>query len=387
MTRIIPPSDAPPPPRTRLGLVVPGLGHLLVGEWAPGAGLLGQGMVLAWAAVAGVPRLTEVIWPEGRLAWHGLVACVGWFGIAAITWWTAWRRAYPRTLSPAERNTNAQIALRAFRSHRTGMLGLCGAALLVTLTVLTPLLAPFDPLAIDVGPAKLPPGGPHLLGTDDFGRDLLSRLLYGGRISLTIGFVAVSIAATIGTSVGAIAGYFGGLIDRALMWVVDLLLALPHLVLLITIVGLFRLQGSANLFLMVVVLGFTSWMGVARMVRSQVLSLKQQEFVLAARALGLTDARIVARHVVPNALAPVIVYCSLAIGSTMLAEASLSFLGLGVPPPTPTWGVMVNEGREPLRSAPWIATFPGLAIVFSVMSFNLLGDGLRDALDPRLRRG
>jgi peptide/nickel transport system permease protein len=265
------------------------------------------------------------------------------------------------------------------------MIGLSGVAALVTLTLLTPLVAPYDPIQLYVGPPLAPPSAAHVFGTDGFGRDLFSRMLYGGRISLSIGLLAVSIAATTGTLVGAIAGYFGGIADRALMALVDLLLAFPHLLLLLTITGLFRLEGVANLVLMVVVLGLTGWMGVARIVRSQVLSLREQEFVQAALALGLGHRRILLGQILPNALAPVIVYCSLAVGSTMLSEAALSFLGLGVAPPTPTWGVLVNDGRDVLGSEPRIATLPGLAIVAAVMSFNLLGDGLRDALDPRLR--
>ncbi|MEC8425252.1 MAG: ABC transporter permease, partial [Myxococcota bacterium] len=187
------------------------------------------------------------------------------------------------------------------------------------------------------------------------------------------------------TAIGAIAGYFGGVVDKGLMWFTDLLLSLPRLVFLLAIIGMYRAAGAQSIFLIVVVLGITGWMGIARIVRSQVLSLKEQEFVQATRALGLKPARIILRHIIPNALAPVIVYASLAIGSTILVEASLSFLGLGVPPPTSTWGAIVNDGREYLRTAWWITLFPGLMIVVAVMSFNLLGDGLRDALDPKLR--
>jgi peptide/nickel transport system permease protein len=202
---------------------------------------------------------------------------------------------------------------------------------------------------------------------------------------MSIGFVSVFIAATLGTTLGATAAFLGGLVDRAIMFVTDALISLPRLVLLITVVGLFRVKGPWAIYLMVVVLGFTAWMAIARIVRSEVLSLKQRDFVQSARALGYSSSRILFVHLIPNAMAPVIVYCSLAIGGTMLAEASLSFLGLGVPPPIPTWGVMVNDGRETLRSAPWTSLFPGLAITMAVLSFNLLGDGLRDALDPKLR--
>ena len=387
MTAIVQTSRFDAPPITRAGLLLPGLGHLLVGEWIHGVGLLALDVLLFGSALAGFPRLGSVLFsgPSGSLAIHPVVAVVSWFGLAAALWFVAWRRASPRVLTDEEYNSNRQIFLRQMNRHRTGMIGLFGVSFLVSLTLLTPLIAPYDPIAIEVGPQLAAPSWQHPMGTDDYGRDVFSRLLYGGRISLTIGFVAVTITATIGTTLGALAGFAGGVVDRALMWLTDLLLALPQLVLLLTIVGLFRVQGAKGIFLIMFIIGATSWMGVARIVRSQVLSLRQQDFIQAARALGLSTQRILFRHLIPNAMAPVIVFCSLAIGSTMLLEAGLSFLGLGVPPPTSTWGVMVNDGRDPLRHAPWIATFPGLAIVLAVMSFNLLGDGLRDALDPKLR--
>jgi peptide/nickel transport system permease protein len=256
---------------------------------------------------------------------------------------------------------------------------------LVLMAVLTPFIAPFDPDQIDVGERLAAPSWAHPMGTDEFRRDLFSRVMYGARISLSIGVIAVSLSASIGTAIGAIAGYYGGWADKLLMWVTDLLLSLPRLVLLMAIVGLFRAAGAQTIFLIVVILGLTGWMGIARIVRSQVLSLKEQDFIQATRALGLPDSRIIVRHLVPNTLAYVIVYASLATGSMILVEAALSFLGLGVPPPTATWGSIVNDGREYLRGAPWITFFPGVLIVFAVLSFNLLGDGLRDALDPKLR--
>lgn len=275
---------------------------------------------------------------------------------------------------------------RRFVRNRAGVLGGYLVLVLILLALITPLITPFNPLLIDVGGQLSAPGWRHLMGTDEFRRDIFSRVMYGARISLAIGFIAVSISATLGTAIGAISGYFGGLVDQALMWVTDLLLSLPRLVLLLAIIGFFRAAGAQSLFLIVVVLGLTGWMGVARIVRSQVLSLKEQAFIQAARGMGMPTRILLMRHLIPNCLAPVIVYGSLAIGSTILVEASLSFLGLGVPPPTPTWGNIVNDGREYLRSAWWITMFPGGMIVFAVMSFNLLGDGLRDAMDPKTRQ-
>lgn len=387
MTVIVRTRPISAPPVTRAGLVVPGLGHLLVGEWIVGTGMLLLDAVLLVSARSGFPRFGALLFDgtSGGVVIHPIVALASWLALAVGLWWTALRRAWPRPMSVEEYGTNRQIFLRMMTRHRTGMIGLFGVLFLIAVTLLTPLIAPYDPIAVDVGTKLSPPSRAFLMGTDEFGRDVFSRLLYGGRISMTIGFVAVSIAATLGTTVGATAAFVGGVVDRALMFFTDTLLALPQLVLLLTIVGLFRVQGTRGIFVIVVILGFTAWMGIARIVRSEVLSLKQREFVQAARALGLSPTRILMRHLVPNALAPVIVFCSLAIGGTMLAEAGLSFLGLGVPPPTSTWGVMVNDGREPLRSAPWIALFPGIAITLAVLSFNLLGDGLRDALDPKLR--
>ena len=375
------------PPLARAGLALPGLGHLLVGELVVGSGLLLLDAILAWAAISGGPRAADILFggPSGSVSPHGLLALASWPIVAGVLWFTAYRRAFPRPLTEEAFNSNRQIFLRTLARHRTGMMGLFGVIFMLLITLFTPLLAPYDPDAILVGTKNLPPSAEFLMGTDGFGRDVFSRLLYGARISLSIGFVAVTIAATLGTTIGSVAAFAGGFIDRALMFLTDGVLALPRLVLLLTIVGLFRFKGPAGIFLIVAILGATGWMGVARIVRSQVLSLKQQEFVQAAQALGLSSTRILFRHLIPNALAPVIVYCSLAIGSTMLAEAGLSFLGLGVPPPTSTWGVMVADGKDALRNAPHIAFFPGVFIMLAVLSFNLLGDGLRDALDPKLR--
>jgi peptide/nickel transport system permease protein len=266
--------------------------------------------------------------------------------------------------------------------HRSAMAGLLVIGVLILLALLAPALAPHAPDIQNLPNRLAPPGSPgHPLGTDELGRDMLSRLLYGARISLAIGFVATAIAIVVGTLLGAVAGYLGGKIDSLIMRFTDVVLAFPRLVLLIMIVALF----SPGITLIIVVLGLTQWPSTTRIVRGEVLSLREREYIQAARALGMGSSRIILRHLVPNVLAPVIVAATLGIGNTIVLEAGLSFLGLGVQPPTASWGNMVADGRQNLIGAWWVATFPGLAIVFTVLAFNLVGDGLRDALDPRLR--
>ncbi len=270
---------------------------------------------------------------------------------------------------------------RRFRANRMGVLGLIVFLMFACVALLAPMLAPYVPSA-QTDPAHeryQPPSIEHPMGTDKFGRDVFSRVLYGTRVSLTVGVAAVFLAAIFGMLYGAFAGYAGGWLDDFCMRVVDGLLAFPRLLLLLTLLAVF-----ANSFLLVVaVLAATGWMGVARLVRAEVLSLKEREFVQAAVATGAGRARIIWRHLIPNALGPVIVAATLRVGLVILLESYLSFLGLGVQPPTPTWGAMVFEGRDVLLSAWWVSAFPGLAIVMTVVSCNLLGDGLRDAVDVK----
>lgn len=268
-----------------------------------------------------------------------------------------------------------------FRRNRLGLAGAVIVLLLYLVALLAPLLTPYDPIELGDVPQMryLPPSADHPFGTDKFGRDIYTRVLYGSRISLSISFLAVSISILVGSIVGAAAGYFGGFIDSLLMRIVDSLMAIPRLFLLLTCVALF----SGSLWLIVLLLGVTGWMGTARLVRGQVLSLRTKDFVRAAEALGAGDRRIVFRHLLPNTLTVIIVSATLRIGGIILAEAALSFLGLGVPPPTPSWGQMVFEGREALLAAWWVSAFPGLVIAVTVIGYNLLGDGLRDAFDPR----
>jgi peptide/nickel transport system permease protein len=270
------------------------------------------------------------------------------------------------------------IARRRFLGHRQAMLGLAVLIVLVLLSLLSPVIAPLDP-SVDLASRLQPPSAASWLGTDDAGYDMFRLLLAGSRVSLLIGFLSVAIAITLGTVMGAVAGYAGGWADGLLMRIVDLFLSVPRLVLLITAVALLR----PSIALIVIVLGLTGWMGVARLVRGQVLAVREREHVLAARALGYRPLRILFRHILPNVLTPVIVAATLGIGNAILAEAALSYLGLGVQPPDTSWGLIIFSGQDRMLDAWWITAFPGILIALTVMAFNLVGDGLRDALDPR----
>jgi peptide/nickel transport system permease protein len=344
-------------------------------------------LVLGWGFLLSILFLART--PISNLRTMPRVPVDMWVALASLVlllvgaaWWTA--RTLRRRGQTRERGDSQwSIAARHFRKNKLAIAGLVVMLLLYVLTLLTPLIAPYAPAEMGkiVTPDAMGPSMQHWFGVDKFGRDILSRVLYGSRISLSIGFIAVAISITLGTLVGALAGYYGGWVDSLLMRLTDVMLSFPRLVLLIVVIALFE----SSIWLVVIVLGLTGWMGTARIVRGEVLSLREREFVQAARALGMGDGRIIFRHVIPNTLAPVIVSATLGIGQTILTEASLSFLGLGVRPPTPSWGNMIADGRDALTQAWWISTFPGLAIVFTVIAFNLLGDGLRDALDPRLR--
>jgi len=369
-------------PALALSALLPGTGHLLTGAWARGILLL-----FLWGALLGLAFFS---W-ERIAAVPGRPGIEGWIAVATLTLgllavWAyamhdltigARRRAEPRG------DSQWAIAARHFRKSHLALIGLALIIVFYLVALLAPLLAPFDPIEQgDLATMRyLPPSGDHLLGTDRFGRDVLSRILYGARISLAIGFIATAISVTLGTLIGAVAGYFGGKIDAILMRFTDMVLAFPRLVLLIMIVALFE----PSLTVIIAVLGLTQWPSTTRIVRGDVLSLREREFVHAARALGMGRGRIILRHIVPNVMAPVIVTATLGIGNTIVLEAGLAFLGLGIQPPTPTWGSMIADGRDNLIGAWWVATFPGLAIVLIVLAFNLVGDGLRDALDPRLR--
>ena len=270
---------------------------------------------------------------------------------------------------------------RRFFRHPTAAPGMFVLAFFVTIAVAAPAVAPFPPYyQIDIARPNQAPSARHPLGTDPLSRDVWSRLAYGARISLGIGTLAMVVAVTVGAAVGAVAGYFRRWVDAALMRLVDVALALPRIFVLLMAVALWE---HLPLWVLVLLIGLTGWFGTSRLVRAEVLSLREREFVAAARALGAGSGRIIFRHVLPNAAAPIIVSAALGIGSVMLLEAGLSFLGLGVPSPAPSWGNMIADGLPKMAVAWWSATFPGLAISLVVMALNAVGDALRDALDPR----
>jgi peptide/nickel transport system permease protein len=268
-----------------------------------------------------------------------------------------------------------------FRRNRLAMSGLLMVGGLFLVSLAAPWLAPYDPSFIDLKQVLMPPSADHWLGTDPLGRDVLSRIIYGSRVSLKVGFVAVGLATLIGLIVGALAGYYGGWVDLALMRFVDLMLCFPSFFLILAVIALLE----PSIWNIMVVIGVTGWMGVARLVRAELLSLKERDFVLAARALGASDARLILRHLLPNALAPVMVSATLGVAGAILTESALSFLGLGVQPPTPSWGNILTAGKDNIEIAWWLSVFPGLAILITVMSYNLLGEGIREAIDPRLK--
>jgi ABC-type dipeptide/oligopeptide/nickel transport system permease subunit len=262
--------------------------------------------------------------------------------------------------------------------------GVVVVVLLVAIAVAAPLVARHDPLHVDLMQQLRAPSGTHWLGTDVQGRDVWARLVYGARVSLAVGLLSQVIALSLGVTFGLIAGFYGKWIDEIVMRLADVTLAFPTLLLLVAMVA--ALQPSLGVVL--VTIGLVGWAGMARLVRAQVLVVRQLEYVQALRALGARDVRIVLRHVLPNVIAPVVIAATLGVAGAIMAEAALSFLGLGVAPPTPSWGAMIAEGRDltQLRNAPWTSLFPGVAIGAAVLGFNMLGDALRDALDPRYRR-
>lgn len=275
-----------------------------------------------------------------------------------------------------------QIAWRRFLKHKLAIIGAVFALGLSLMAVLASIIAPYPFDRISLSTRWVPPSFPHVFGTDELGRDVLTRIMYAGRISLTVGYVTAISVALIGSVVGAVAGFYGRFIDSILMRTVDMLHSIPTLPLYLILAALIPGGGVARIVLIFTVFGWTT---TARLVRGQILTLRGLDFVEAARAMGASETRIILRHLIPNALAPVIVAATLTVGGAILAESGLSYLGLGIQPPTPSWGNMLQRAQEYLWNASWLAVFPGILIFITVLSFNFLGDGLRDALDPRLK--
>lgn len=284
-------------------------------------------------------------------------------------------------MAPAARGA-AREFWRTFSRNRLAVVGAVVVGVLVAVAMLAPWLAPWDPNRLDTKRILTPPSRSHWLGTDQLGRDVLSRVVYGSRVSLAVGFVSVGIATAIGVLLGAMAGYQGGLVDNVIMRLVDLMLVFPRFFLLLAVLALLR----PSIWTIMAIIGLTGWMGVTRLVRAEFLTLREREFVVWSESSGAGALRVVLRHILPNAIAPVLVAMTLGIPAAILTESGLSFLGLGVQPPYATWGNILNDGKDVLEIAWWMTLYPGLAILITVLSYNLMGEGIRDALDPRLRQ-
>ncbi len=254
--------------------------------------------------------------------------------------------------------------------------------LLLVVSLIAPLIVPFSPSEINAWEVLAPPSLGHWFGTDDLGRDVFSRVVYGARISLLVGFVAAGIAVLIGTLIGLLAGFYGGWIDSLLMRVVDIMFCFPAFFLILAVITFLR----PSIWYIMIIIGLTGWMGVARLVRAEVLSIREMDYIMAARCIGCSDRRLIFRHILPNAVSPALVAATLGIAGAILTESALSFLGIGVQPPTPSWGNILTSGKDYIEFAWWLSLFPGLAILVTVLAYNLLGEGVRDAMDPRVKQ-
>ena len=271
--------------------------------------------------------------------------------------------------------------LRRITKHNIALVGLIILVPMFFCAVLAPLISPHNPVEPDLKNILIGPTWSHPFGTDTLGRDVFSRVIYGSRISLLVGFVSVGIATLIGIMIGAVSGYTGGILDELIMRFVDLMMCFPTFFLILAVIALLE----PSIWNIMIVIGLTNWMGIARLVRAEILSIKNKEYVLAAKAMGLPKRRIIFGHVLPNALSPVYVVATLGIGGAILTESALSFLGIGVQPPTPSWGNILTQAKDNIEVAWWLSLYPGLAIFLTVMGYNLLGEGLRDIFDPRRR--
>jgi peptide/nickel transport system permease protein len=289
-----------------------------------------------------------------------------------------------------EEQTMTQLIWHAYRRHKPAMVGTVIILIFALAAIFAPYISPWDPEKTNLDAMLQPPSAQHLMGTDELGRDLLTRILYGGRVSLSIGVMAMALAVSVGAIIGGLAGFYGGWVDNVLMRFTDMMLAFPQLFVLIILALALRdipieaLRGTAfaSVFSIVLVIAVLAWMRVARVIRATFLSLKEKEFIEAARCCGVSNVRIMARHLLPNAMSPVIVAATFRVATSIITESGLSYLGFGVQPPTPTWGNMLKNAQTQMTRAPWTAIFPGLMIFIAVIAINFIGDGLRDALDP-----
>ena len=363
--------------------LVPGLGHLALGRRSKGAHLLSVTVAAVFILIWRMERVAAAFSSRAIDQWIASLFLIG--SLLLVVAYS--RRDVQRLLEQGDEPSVVskspwRVALRRFRANTLAVTSIYVIAILYVAALLTPLLAPYDPSAIEnvLQTRYLSPSGAHLFGTDEFGRDLFTRALYGARVSLSVGLLAMLLSKVIGTSYGAVAAYFGGIVDATLMRLVDVIIAFPTFYLMLMLVGVFE----ANILLIVLILGFTSWPGTARYIRGEILSLKEQEFAESARAIGLPPRLVIIRHLIPSALSPVLVSAALSVAGMIGAEAGLSFLGLGIRPPTPSWGNMVSGGQDALLVAWWVAFFPGALLALTLVSFSLFADGIRDALDPKV---
>lgn len=340
--------------------------------------------------------LSTLLWSISFLKWQNIMECLY---SDSISLWSAsilffllcisvWTFSFIYALKPESKKIdnynskgNMQYAIKRFSANKLATISAYSIFILFIIAFLAPILAPYDPHIIKdiINTRYLSPSINHLFGTDALGRDLFSRALYGARISLSIGVLSVLISMSIGTIYGAIAGFFGGIIDNVLMRFVDVIMAFPVFFLMLMLVGVF----DASITMLILILGFTSWPGTARYIRGEILSLRERGFIESSRAIGLPAHLIIWRHLIPNALSPVLISAALMVGGMITAEAGLSFLGIGIRPPTPSWGNMISAGQDAVFTGWWIAFFPGLLLTITILAFNLLADGLRDALDTK----
>jgi len=362
-------------------IVLPGSGYILFGKRSRGIHILVPTILAVLLLIWRWDKFLNAF--QTKMIDHWISAIFVIIAICACIALSVWGMLSFLSKKPKKAHPKSpmRMAFRRFKENRLAIISLYVIIFFYIIGALAPLLATYDPSAIDnvLETRYKSPSLEHPFGTDEFGRDLYSRSLYGARVSLSVGLLAVLIAMTIGTLYGAVSGFFGGVVDNVMMRAVDVIIAFPTFFLMLMLVGVFE----ANIVFLILILGFTSWPGTARFIRGELLSLKEQQFTEAARAIGLPNFRIIFRHLVPNAMSPVLVSAALMVGGMIGAEAGLSFLGLGIRPPTPSWGNMLSHGKDALLVAWWVAFIPGALLAIIMLAFNLIADGLRDALDPK----